>query len=260
MPESNAHRQDEAGASSLPRSLRPFLLALGFLTRLGPGGAATAEEMACSVCYYPLVGALLGIVLTLPLALGLGAGQPFLQAWLYVLLSLWLTRALHLDGLADVLDALGSAKHGADFRAVLKDSRIGVFGAAGAVLAISGHIVCAAALLSREELLPLAAAPLIARCLPIMLACLAAPSAGASLGTLLARAPRKKALAAAALAAPITALVSMTLPSLLACALMLGICLFYLTRLAAREGGYNGDYFGFLITAGELIVLTACAL
>src|SRR3954453_11429656 len=77
----------------------------------------------------PLVGLLLGLV-----AAGLGAladladFSPLVIAVLVVALLAVLTRAIHLDGLADTADGLGSGRHGDDALAVMSKSDIGPFG------------------------------------------------------------------------------------------------------------------------------------
>ena len=61
--------------------------------------------------------------------------RPWLAAVLALLVWVWVTGALHIDGLGDVADALGAA-HGSPerFLAVLKDPHIGVFGAVAIIL------------------------------------------------------------------------------------------------------------------------------
>lgn len=238
--------------------IRLFLLSLGFLTRLAPGMRASTAEMGASVSYYPLAGAFLGLALILPFSLGLGAGSPWTQAWLYAFLSAWLTRALHLDGLADILDALGSGKQGEGFQAVLKDSRTGAFGVAGICLALSGQIIFAAACFSSHTLPPLAFAPVFGRCLPIFLAFLAPCNPKAGLGALLAAAPGRTARLIAAGFILAGGLLCLPPAAFLASLVLTLPLLLFLRRIALREQGFNGDFFGFLIICGELIVL-ACA-
>ncbi|NCA91441.1 MAG: adenosylcobinamide-GDP ribazoletransferase, partial [Gammaproteobacteria bacterium] len=92
--------------------MRPFLIALQFLTRLPVRltGELSAADLGRSLLYYPLVGLLLGGLLVAGGWLLAGGGlltgvAPVLAAAL--VLSLWvgLTGALHLDGLADMIDA-----------------------------------------------------------------------------------------------------------------------------------------------------------
>ena len=242
----------------LHRQGRAFLLALGFLTRLGPAMSATTREMALACAYYPAAGVVLGAVLILPPFLGLFAGQPWIQAWLYVLLSAWLTRALHLDGLADLLDALGSGKSGDAFQAVLKDSRMGAFGCAGLILILAGQVILAAACLRHDRLIFLLCAPVFGRCLPILLATVAPPNPKASLGALLAAAPKAPALliAAAFLAASLFRLAP---AGALAALFLIILCLWKLRQTALAQNGYNGDFCGAAVVIGETaFLLAAC--
>ena len=217
---------------------------------------ASEQEMSLACVYYPLTGAVLGAVLVLPLYLGVFAEHIWIQAWLYVLLSTWLTRALHLDGLADVLDALGSGKTGEAFQAVLKDSRMGAFGCAGLIMAVTGQILLAAACLENRFLAPLLYAPIFGRCLPVLLSGIAPTNPRARLGALLASAPRMPALLLAATGVG-GLLFLFPLPSVLTAIALTALCLGILRRTALREGGYNGDFCGFAIICGEIIVLLA---
>ena len=58
MPEYPSSQEELPGF--LQRQGRAFLLALGFLTRLGPAMPATNHEMALACAYYPVAGAVLG--------------------------------------------------------------------------------------------------------------------------------------------------------------------------------------------------------
>jgi adenosylcobinamide-GDP ribazoletransferase len=238
------------------RQSRAFLLSMGFLSRLGPAMSASTQDMRLACVYYPAVGAVLGCLMTLPFSLGCFAGFSWIQAWLYVLLSLWLTRAMHLDGLADLLDALGSAKDGEAFQAVLKDSRIGAFACIGLLMALGGQIILAAACFEQGSFLPLAYAPVFGRCLPVVLAHIAPANPGAQLGALLADCPRASALLFALLCL-FGVFFCLPLPGPLFALVLAAACLGLLRRVALRQGGYNGDFCGFAIVAGETAVLLA---
>lgn len=239
------------------KQARAFLLALGFLSRLAPAMSADARAMSSSVVWYPVAGAALGAVLTLPFLTGLFAGQEWVRAWLYAALSAWLTRALHLDGLADVLDALGSGRRGEAFRAVLKDSRLGAFGAAGLFFVLAGQLVLAAACFRADRLAPLFFAPLFARCLPIVLALLAPFHPSASLGAFMRGAPKKPAVSLAVCASLPGGILCLGGSSLLICLFLAACVLLWLALIARRENGLNGDFFGCAIVAGEIAVLAA---
>lgn len=211
--------------------------------------------MSAAVSYYPPAGAVLSLVSLLPLLLGFFSGHIWVQAWGYLLFSVWLTRALHLDGLADICDALGSGKTGDGFYSVLKDSRLGAFGAVGLFFVVSGMLLLTAAMLEQNRLAPLFFAPLFGRCLPIVLACLAPANPRAGLGAILATAPKRPALGIAAFFAGIGGVLCLGVPTLLLCLALTAPCVLMLASLARREQGYNGDFFGCIIICGELAVL-----
>jgi adenosylcobinamide-GDP ribazoletransferase len=106
----------------------------------------------------PLVGALLGGVLAV-VAAGLGtvAAPPLFAGVAVVAAGVLLTRALHLDGLADVLDALGSYAARERALAVMKQPEVGAFGVVGIVLAVLAQIAAIAGIASREPYAVLAA-------------------------------------------------------------------------------------------------------
>jgi adenosylcobinamide-GDP ribazoletransferase len=244
--------------SGLAARIRLFLLALGFLTRLAPALRADGSDMGKAAFHYPSAGIVLGAVLAL--ACDLFPGQPLIRAWGYAVLSLWLTRALHLDGLADVLDALGSGKHGEEFRQTLKDSRTGAFGAAGITAFLAGQIILAAAILESGRIAPLFFAPVYGRCLPILFTTLAPAHPEAGLGAILAAAPRKAAAAFELFCALGGGLFCLSPSGLFLCLALTAPCLLALARTARREGGYNGDFLGAAILAGEICALLAAVM
>jgi adenosylcobinamide-GDP ribazoletransferase len=109
------------------------------LTRLPVGGFPyTDEEWRWAAGYFPLVGAAIGALaawVDRELA-PLGAFPAALGA---IGASLILTGALHEDGLADTCDALGGAPDREKVFAILKDSRVGTFGACALVLSVAGR-------------------------------------------------------------------------------------------------------------------------
>ena len=94
-------------------------------------GTRSADQMARSMAWFPLVGALIGAV---------GAGTLWLISlrWSGAVAALLglaamtvLTGGLHLDGFSDTLDGLAAWKGREETLRIMRDSRIGVMGAAG---------------------------------------------------------------------------------------------------------------------------------
>ncbi len=124
--------------------LRLLLLAVQFYTRLPvPAWVGYSDELLNrATVYFPLVGWLVGGV-----AAGTYAGAIFLfrNADLALLLSMvasiLLTGAFHEDGFADVCDGFGGGWTPAKILAIMKDSRLGTYGATGLGLLLAGKFL-----------------------------------------------------------------------------------------------------------------------
>lgn len=91
--------------------------------------------------YYTLVGWLLGALVA---GLFLAASQlfsPSVSLWLAMACSLLLTGVFHEDGLADTADGFGGAFLREKKLLIMKDSRIGNYGAAALIMALLGKYV-----------------------------------------------------------------------------------------------------------------------
>lgn len=118
--------------------LRLFFVALQFLTRLpSPRWVGFEPEwLNQSARHFPAVGLLVGAVAALVLVLAEVLFPPAVAVGLSMATTLLLTGAFHEDGWADTCDALGGGASIGRERALLimKDSRIGAYGALGLVL------------------------------------------------------------------------------------------------------------------------------
>lgn len=104
-------------------------LAVGFLTRLRlPPVAYSDAAMSRAIRWYPAIGFAIGATLAI-LFLCL---TTFLPQTIAVLLTvgagMFLTGALHEDGLADLADGLGGARDKSRALEIMRDSRIGTYG------------------------------------------------------------------------------------------------------------------------------------
>jgi len=110
--------------------MRDFLRALSFLTILPVSQVPYSEgkDLARSMAFFPMVGLLIGLLLSL--------GHYFLSflfpkslvIWFTIGLLAFITRGLHLDGFADTIDGLASGGKKEKILEVMRDSRIGAFG------------------------------------------------------------------------------------------------------------------------------------
>jgi adenosylcobinamide-GDP ribazoletransferase len=118
-------------------ALRDLLTAFQFLTRI-PVSAAHfyTDSLASSVRFFPLVGLFIGLAagaLRLALAHVL---DPALTAALVLLFLVMVTGALHEDGLADAADGFGGGWNPQQVLTIMRDSRIGSYGAIALVLSL----------------------------------------------------------------------------------------------------------------------------
>jgi adenosylcobinamide-GDP ribazoletransferase len=111
--------------------------AITFLTRVPVGGYPySAAEWRWTSAWFPAIGALLGLAYAGVWAACAATAGALVAAVLVVVASLLLTGAFHEDGLADTADALGGAYERSRVLEILKDSRIGAFGAAALVVVL----------------------------------------------------------------------------------------------------------------------------
>ena len=119
--------------------LRTFLFAWQFLTAIPLSRSthdAKPEELAASMSWYPFVGCLLGALLV---AADLLLGRVFsaqVTSMILMLVLIVLTRGLHQDGLADMVDGLAGGRTAQARLAIMKDAHIGAIGATGLFVAL----------------------------------------------------------------------------------------------------------------------------
>jgi adenosylcobinamide-GDP ribazoletransferase len=118
--------------------MRDFLQALSFLTILPVDQPSLPEEkgLARSMTFFPLVGLLIGLLLTVAYLLLSFLFSKSLALWLTLGCLALLTRGLHLDGFADTIDGFAAGGPKEKILEVMRDSRIGAFGVVSLILLI----------------------------------------------------------------------------------------------------------------------------
>lgn len=136
---------EQTGTRRWPAGVR---LALTTFTVLPlPPGRVDRQVASVAMGLAPAVGAALGVLLAAVLLLlhALGA-PPLLAAVATVAAGALLTRGLHLDGLADTVDALGSYRRGEQALRIMKQPDVGPFGVAALVLVLLAQAAALSAL------------------------------------------------------------------------------------------------------------------
>lgn len=126
-------------------SMRALVTALRTLTCL-PCPGRDADDFAVTLPFFPAVGSLIGgLVLLVLFPLTAYAGWPEGAGVAATIAILLITRGLHVDGLADVADALGAGRTIERRLEIMKDPHTGAFG----IMAIVGDLLLKAVALTR---------------------------------------------------------------------------------------------------------------
>ena len=127
--------------------LRHFRTALGFLTifPVSPSDIHS-EDLGEAVKYFPLVGVVYGCVLWGVLWCFSRLFSMNIAAWLTTFIGAALNGLIHWDGFADTADGLGSRDPQKSLL-IMKDSRLGAFGAIALGFLIFGKVSTIAAIL-----------------------------------------------------------------------------------------------------------------
>lgn len=243
----------------------------GFLSRLPvPGHFFTGDDGRMDRTPAGFAGAGL-IVAALPALVLFLAGQshaPLLAATLAVALLVILSGALHEDGLADTADGLGGGRNRERALAIMKDSRIGTYGALALGLSLLLRVAALTALLANTSALTSAL---------VLLACASLSRAGmvwhwralppakpdgvaASVGI-----PSKPALQIAVGSGVIVFLL-LLLPVLSPAKLLLAVLAallavsLFTVHVGKRLGGHTGDTIGATQQISDMVLLAALAL
>ena len=253
------------GRSGWQRLIAPglelFFIALAYFTRLPvPGWVAFApEKLGQAARFLPLVGWVVAAIGAAVYWLAAQALPVDIAVVLSMAATVRVTGAFHEDGWADTCDGLGGGWTKARVLEIMKDSRIGSFGAIGLVLLILGKYL-ALSHLGAEHDYPLVAALLVAH----PLSRLAAVSLMAVLDYARADDSSKSAPVARRLSATELGLASLfgVLPLLLlnprealgALIATAAVTLWSLRTYARRLGGYTGDCLGATQQLAEVAI------
>lgn len=235
--------------------MNSLIHALTFLTVLPmPQVAWRDGDLGRAAAWFPTVGLLLGAILCGAWWLLGQLFSPLITAVLLVTLWAALTGGLHLDGLADCGDGLLVAATAERRLDIMRDSRLGTFGAVSLILFLALKIAAVGELRSPLALL---LAPTVGRLL-ILPTAQRPPARSGGLGAGFAAAvPRGSAMAGSIFVLLLALLIGWRGLAGIAAALLAAVGLWRLAQ--ARIGGVTGDVMGAVIELAELAVLLVFA-
>ncbi len=146
-----AEPQNDAPGRAGPQA--DLRVAFAFLTRLPlrVDGGVGAGRLAAAAWAFPVVGLAVGALAAVALALAAGIGLPApVAALTAVAAAVWITGALHEDALADVADGFGGGRDKAAKLAIMRDSRLGSYGALALIFSIGLRVTALTALAAAD--------------------------------------------------------------------------------------------------------------
>ena len=240
--------------------LRTFLFAWQFLTAIPLSRSthdAKSEELAASMSWYPFVGCLLGLLLVSVDRLLAQVFSSSVTSMFVMLVLIGVTRGLHQDGLADMVDGLAGGRTAQARLAIMRDSHIGAIGATGLFLALGLRFAGLTALPVGDHIAFLIGMPVVGRWAMVVGAFHAtyARSEGGLAQPFLAHVSWRHVCIAT-----VTAGVVLTLllgPWAALCCLFIGAALVRLSTVWFHRmfGGVTGDLLGATNEAAEILFI-----
>lgn len=235
-------------------------LAIGFLTRIPMMIHIDYSQrlMNQSSMYFPLVGLLLGCLYVVAFTLFNVIASPLVAVILVTILHLFITGSFHEDGLADSVDALGGGYTVEKRLAIMKDSRIGTYGAVALVMALLLKVILLAE--ADDIWLALLVAPAASRLTPLLIMArlpyVSDPDKSKS-RPVADGFSNRRLMAAITFVLLLTAALSFWHPLLIlsAAVSVLFVALAWGSYLRSQLRGYTGDTLGAAVVFSELLLL-----
>jgi adenosylcobinamide-GDP ribazoletransferase len=240
-------------------------LAISFLTILPviDRRPASDETVAASFAWFPIVGFLLGAALVGEDWLLSHVFAQVIRSVLIVISLTVVTGAVHLDGLADTADALGAGRDCDRALEILRDSRVGTFGASAIFFDLTLKILALSTLAGHRRYTALLLAPMLARWALLLVASGLPYLRSSGAGSTLLANQNKSLGSRAALVTVFTIVVMLTLGEWRASAIAtaVAIAIVFAIRLFYRRwlGGVTGDLIGACGELVEIAVLVTMA-
>jgi adenosylcobinamide-GDP ribazoletransferase len=235
-----------------------FLAAVQFLTRVPvPGLAYQQDSLARAVKFFPIVGLLLGAG-SVGLYFALTPHLPQVVVSLIIVAYLTgITGCLHEDGLADSADGFGGGWERERVLEIMRDSRIGSYGAAALTLSLLARVLLISSLPRVQATAFLLAGPVLSRWTSLPLSFFLPPareSEEAGQGARIARLTSRGSLVVGSVLAFVIVFALLRLHALFPIAAAISVTVLTGLYYRRRIGGVTGDCFGATNQLSEIAV------
>jgi len=238
-----------------------LLTATQFLTRLRvPSGPYQQDSLTRAVKFFPLVGLVIGSGSLLVYWMLAPHLPSMVVSLLVVVYFVTITGCLHEDGLADSVDGFGGGWEREKVLAIMRDSRIGTYGASALVFSLIARVLLIASLPRSEATSYLLVAPVLGRWTTLPLSFFLPPARGHSEGQIDGQGARIASLTSRGsmiVGSLFTLVIAIALlrvralaPILASAGVTLATALYYNHRI----GGVTGDCFGATNQLAEIAV------
>jgi adenosylcobinamide-GDP ribazoletransferase len=246
---------------------RSLIVAVQFLTRLPTPPVAMGDDaesrtiLSRSAAYFPCVGALIGVMTGAMILVAARLWPIGLAVVIGLAFEALVTGAFHEDAVADFCDAFGGGWTRDDILRILKDSRVGTFGALGLGLAVALRGGAIATLETDWLIAAVTASATLGRwaILPAMWALPPAADRESLSRDIARQIGPERLLLGTVLAIPGCAWLAFISPGrlLIACAAIVVLIAWLVRYVGRRLGGMTGDCLGFLCYVSQVAVLLA---
>jgi adenosylcobinamide-GDP ribazoletransferase len=115
--------------------MKGLIIALQFLTKIPirPRLKIESEDLGKSMLWFPLIGLIIGGILVLVNVIASKFFSPLLLNILILLILIWITGAIHLDGFVDTVDGFSGGRTKEEVLRIMRDSSAGVIGIIGLI-------------------------------------------------------------------------------------------------------------------------------
>lgn len=242
----------------MKKEIRIFFTAIMFLTRLRVPRTTddSPEYLQQAPRYFPVVGWIVGAISALSYLVFARSVSVDAGVLASMIAGVLVTGAFHEDGFADVCDGFGGGWTREKILEIMKDSRIGVYGAIGLVFILGSKYILLKGLAPFEPALAMIAAHSLSRLMPVLVMQVSDYAGGfdrSKSGAMTGRRLSAGGILMACLLA-LAPFCFLPLPFLLVI-LPVFYASFELRRYFSRWiGGYTGDCLGAIQQVSEIII------